>query len=1126
MALTEWSVFVAANPDKALQMEPMFLVAKGNADDNFYLVECDPATGVLLTSGGGGGGGSGDVNGPASSVDSQIVLFNGITGKAIKAATLSGRPLLTSGVLSVSAINLATEVTGTLPAANVQYLTTVTSDVQTQLNGKQASGSYVTTARTLSTSAPLSGGGDLSADRSLSITQADGSTDGYLSSTDWNTFNNKQPAGSYPTTARTISTTAPLAGGGDLSADRTLSIPAATTIADGYLTSTDWNTFNGKVATGRTISTTAPLSGGGDLSANRTLAISQANTSTDGYLSSTDWNTFNGKQPAGSYALQATEIQTTAPLTGGGDLSATRTLSIPAATTSADGYLTSTDWNTFNGKQPAGSYVTTTRTINTTAPITGGGDLTADRTLAMAAANTTTDGYLTSADWNTFNDKVSATGTANRLAIFDDLGAFGTTSKLALGSTFVGLDLSEQLQVVDAEGGNLHQFNQQVNPTVNAPDTSRTNISISSAIDTNDDGFDLGQNGNAIRNIFSNITHGNKSDTGSIEHFQMNCSLGNGTDAITVEGLSWIFGFGAINANCTMDGPLQGYGFQPNVNASAAMTNNCYVNAFYDSANILCPLQSSYTSANFSPTIASAANNTGITGINIAPTVTAFVGNAGFNGIGISGTFGTMNLNSNWSGLNVNPTIANARYAAGVNVTMDNVTPYAGVQSSLVFQDLTFTWIAAGDNNSYTMEYTPGATAGAEVVSISGNAIEVQIEAGVSTATQVKAALEANSGFNSVITITISGTGSNPQVVDGPDNFTGGQNVGQVYAAYFDGKVAITGALEFNGDFQCARFDAFRTYALTDGGGQPSSGNSLITMPTVAANATIANADTLGVNTAALINIGDNATVTTAFLGISALGLPAVLTMGTGATVDRISGAVFALSLDASAGGGTVNEVSLCRSLAIPNGATTVNRLYGYEFDVPFGSVGTAEWGVYIKPAVNNWMAGSLKIGGTAVTDDTVANSSVKLEITDGALLNSSLTTVQRDALTAVNGMQVYNSTDNEMQAYQNGAWGPLGGNTALAAETIVSISSNVTLTDKAIHLVDTSAARTLTLPDPATTKYIVVKDKSGLGSVNNITIARFGSEEIEGEAADFIMEGDRQQAIFVTDGTDWFELS
>jgi len=53
-----------------------------------------------------------------------------------------------------------------------------------------------------------------------------------------------------------------------------------------------------KVPTTRTISTTAPITGGGDLSANRTLSMPQATTLVDGYLSATDWNTFNSKQAA------------------------------------------------------------------------------------------------------------------------------------------------------------------------------------------------------------------------------------------------------------------------------------------------------------------------------------------------------------------------------------------------------------------------------------------------------------------------------------------------------------------------------------------------------------------------------------------------------------------------------------------------------------------------------------------------------------------------------------------------------------------------------------------------------------------------------------------------------------
>lgn len=252
--------------------------------------------------------------------------------------------------------------------------------------------------RAVNTTAPLAGGGNLSADLTLSIPKATAAVDGYLAATDFTTFNGKVSS------ARLINTTSPLTGGGDLSADRTLAIPAATTTVSGYLTTTDWNTFNNKVATTRTIATTAPLAGGGDLSANRTLSITQSATGADGYLSSVDWNTFNNKVGT------ARTIATTAPLQGGGDLSANRTLSISVATTLQDGYLASTDWNNFNNK------VATTRSISTTAPLTGGGDLSANRTFAINQSTTTTDGYLSSTDWNTFNGKQTAI----------TIGTFGT----------------------------------------------------------------------------------------------------------------------------------------------------------------------------------------------------------------------------------------------------------------------------------------------------------------------------------------------------------------------------------------------------------------------------------------------------------------------------------------------------------------------------------------------------------------------------------------------------------------------------------------------------------------------------------------------------------------------------
>ncbi|KKN71966.1 hypothetical protein LCGC14_0416120 [marine sediment metagenome] len=63
-----------------------------------------------------------------------------------------------------------------------------------------------------------------------------------------------------------------------------------------------------------------------------------------------------------------------------------------------------------------------------------------------------------------------------------------------------------------------------------------------------------------------------------------------------------------------------------------------------------------------------------------------------------------------------------------------------------------------------------------------------------------------------------------------------------------------------------------------------------------------------------------------------------------------------------------------------------------------------------------------LRIGGgynTPLTEDAL----LELYSNNGALLITRLTTAQRDAVTGVNGMIVYNSTTNAFDFYENGAW-------------------------------------------------------------------------------------------------------
>ncbi len=570
---------------------------------------------------------------------------------------------------------------------------------------------------------------------------------------------------------------------------------------------------------------------------------------------------------------------------------------------------------------------------------------------------------------------------------------------------------------------NVHYSGFNLNPIANSPDDTYNLIGQQVAVDTNDDGFSIGTNGQSVKFISNNLVNVNKSSMGAFEFINNNFNIGNGTDPVDVGGLAYAFGFGTFNANVNISGPLQGYGFQFNINAAATVDSTEYAQGFYDATNIGCTFPN-YTSFTSSPTIAAISNNHNFSGYACNPTIPSFQGNAGFIGLSVSPTLGTFNANGYFHGVNVNPIITNARYAAGLQVGMDNVTPYAGVQSAITVQDLTYEFNLAGDNNSYTIEYTPGATAGAEVVTILGNAITIQIESGVSTATQVKAAADA-SPMITVITTTISGTASNPQVTAAAANFAGGENPGQVLAAYLDGDVQITGGLTFGGALSIGQLNAFASAPLVNGGGTPSSIHTLITNPTVAANATIANADTISVNTAALINIGDNATVTTSFVGVTALGLPAVLTMGSGSTLDQCNAALFALSLDAGATGGTVASMGLCRAVAIPNGTTTVTRLFGFKMDLPFGDPGTTSWGFYETPGINNYFAGNLLIGGTAGSDDTVTNSSVALEIksTTKAFVASRMDTTARNALTAINGMVVYNTTTDKLQVYAAGSW-------------------------------------------------------------------------------------------------------
>lgn len=120
----------------------------------------------------------------------------------------------------------------------------------------------------------------------------------------------------------------------------------------------------------------------------------------------------------------------------------------------------------------------------------------------------------------------------------------------------------------------------------------------------------------------------------------------------------------------------------------------------------------------------------------------------------------------------------------------------------------------------------------------------------------------------------------------------------------------------------------------------------------------------------------------------------------------------------------------------------------------------------------------------------------------------------------AANYLKLYFKSDQKLyKKNSSGTETEIGSGAVFSS--LVSVSSNVTLTAGALHLVDTSAARSLTLPAAASLLVVTVKDSTGSAATNNITITP-ASGTIDG-AASFTIDAAYMSVMIVSDGTNWF---
>jgi hypothetical protein len=207
-------------------------------------------------------------------------------------------------------------------------------------NNQITNGAAYITLTSLSASAPLSYSNTTGA---FSISQANTSTNGYLSSFDWNTFNNKQIALTFGNlTSSDITVTG--GTGAIIGAGSTLTLATVNTNTGTFGSSTAIPviTVNGKglITALTTTAVSIPsgslsfigdVTGTGITGSDTTLTLATVNTNVGAYGSSTSVPTIT---------VNAKGLVTAASQTA-----------IPTATSSVNGLLTSTDWATFNGKQ-------------------------------------------------------------------------------------------------------------------------------------------------------------------------------------------------------------------------------------------------------------------------------------------------------------------------------------------------------------------------------------------------------------------------------------------------------------------------------------------------------------------------------------------------------------------------------------------------------------------------------------------------------------------------------------------------------------------------------------------------------------------------------------------------------
>jgi len=182
----------------------------------------------------------------------------------------------------------------------------------------------------------------------------------------------------------------------------------------------------------------------------------------------------------------------------------------------------------------------------------------------------------------------------------------------------------------------------------------------------------------------------------------------------------------------------------------------------------------------------------------------------------------------------------------------------------------------------------------------------------------------------------------------------------------------------------------------------------------------------------------------------------------------------------------------------------------------------------YSATSLNRWLGCDTSSGAITINLPAVASNSGVEFLISKISSDGNTVTIDPNGAELINGQStlvIRGQYDSVRLKEINGQWIVTSIESALFVSSTKTTTYSITAADKGsiIHIDSTSGSFDLDLPAPSVGFFFTVKDVGGFLSINPVTFDRFGVEEFEFLAADYVLESDFGIWEIYSDGIDWF---